>query len=369
MGQIYIASASAGGKTFVTALLASLLRRSGKTAEPVKLIDTGAQWNEKGEWTSGDMEFLMKTAGIPVDRIHELCPYICVNDMDPVPAAAAEGLSVETAVMEACADRSARSCMWSLIDGTGGLGTELGAGYTAADFCRRKSCPVLLVVRAGGGMTDEAARSAGYAAGRGASVRAILINGADALRPEVLDASASDMERITGVPVIGRLPLYQDSLTVEKMDAFLRAHADMDRFIRLFGQDRTVSPAQIVEKALTSILSLQGAPNETVPSFMSESYIQITDGHAMDRRALTDHIQALQKQCCSIKIHFLRLESMGEAVFSRHRADVCRQDQTAVSFEVMALFQVSNGKILSCTETVKQISGCPADRNLGSSPS
>ena len=167
MGQIYIASASAGGKTFVTALLASLLRRSGKTAEPVKLIDTGAQWNEKGEWTSGDMEFLMKTAGIPADRIHELCPYICVNDMDPVPAAAAEGLSVETAVMEACADRSARSCMWSLIDGTGGLGTELGAGYTAADFCRRKSCPVLLVVRAGGGMTDEAARSAGYAARAG----------------------------------------------------------------------------------------------------------------------------------------------------------------------------------------------------------
>ena len=240
MGQIYIASASAGGKTFVTALLASLLRRSGKTAEPVKLIDTGAQWNEKGEWTSGDMEFLMKTAGIPADRIHELCPYICVNDMDPVPAGGSGGPFCGDRVMEACADRSARSCMWSLIDGTGGLGTELGAGYTAADFCRRKSCPVLLVVRAGGGMTDEAARSAGYAAGRGASVRAILINGADALRPEVLDASASDMERITGVPVIGRLPLYQDRPDRRKNGCISPGHADMDRFIRSFwaGQNR-----------------------------------------------------------------------------------------------------------------------------------
>lgn len=369
MGQIYITSASAGGgKTFVSALLTALCRRSGKTAGVVKLIDTGAQWNEQGKWISGDMEFLMKTAGIPASEIHEVCPYVCVNDMDPVPAAEAGRLSVDSKIMEACAARSEQSHDCSFIDGTGGLSTELVPWYTAADFCRRRGCAVLLVVRTGPGMTDEAVRSCCYGVSRGVPVSAVLLNRTDALPPEVLKAAAADIERITGVPVAGELPVYQDSLSEEKMDAFLRDHSDADALGRLLAWKRTASPVQTVEKALTALLSLQH-PREDADTFMDDDYEQITDGHLMNRAALADHLETLQKQCRAAAVQFLCLENLGDSVFSRHRVRVCRRDGGESSFEVMALFRMRDGKILSCTETTKQLSGPEADRDLGSARS
>ncbi len=193
------------GKTVATAALAALVRARGSTVAVVKPAQTGLGPDEPG-----DVDVVRRLAGDDVGT-HEL---VRLRDpLSPEAAARREGRSLPAVAVHA---RSVRDLTSSadvvLVEGAGGLLVRLDSrGGTLADLGTAlrytgTSCGAVLVAAAGLGTLSTAALPAEALAARSVPLLGVVV-GAWPAAPGLAEAeNLTDLPRVTGAPLWGRIP-------------------------------------------------------------------------------------------------------------------------------------------------------------------
>lgn len=197
------------GKTVVTAALAALAVSNGRRVGVLKPAQTGVAPGEPG-----DLVEIRRLVGGPLTTV-ELARY--PDPLAPAAAAARAGLPPLTAAeaAEAVAKLATEHDL-VLVEGAGGLLVRFTpdpgppgphrAGDTLADVAAALMAPVLVVATAGLGTLNHTALTTEALAARGLRCPGVVI-GSWPARPDLAaECNLADLPRVTGVPLLGRLP-------------------------------------------------------------------------------------------------------------------------------------------------------------------
>jgi len=210
MRGLFVTGTDTGvGKTVVCGLLAAYLRDRGMRAVTQKWVQTGA-----GDAPADLAEHrrLMGLAGMPYgDELADLCPYRFAFPASPHLAAEREGKVVEARVIEDAYRRLAASHDVVLVEGTGGFLVPLSAGLSAAEPVARLGLSALVVVGNRLGCINHALLTAEAVRSRGIALIGMIFNRVPSPGPaapeEVLADNVRIVARLSGVPVLGEVPL------------------------------------------------------------------------------------------------------------------------------------------------------------------
>lgn len=103
-----------------------------------------------------------------------------------------------------------------------------------------------------------------------------------------------------------------------------------------------------------------------IPESYSPNYTQWVDGKTMGYQDILKHRLAQKKVISDIKITFEHMIAKGDKVFTVHWVNAKKKDGSEVIVKVIALFQIQNGKLISCDEMTYTIKGSKEDQDLGS---
>jgi len=190
------------GKTFVTGLLGAMAVDDGFAVGMVKPVSSSAvpfpecvtmdEDNYNVDLESKDATHLMRSAGIPESRRHEVNPYAIAGDFSPRLAAELSGIEID-------------------YDGVVAhtLDVALYGDKTFTDLMKDIKLPAIVVADGRLGSINRAILTCEYAKMHGIEVKAIIVNDTTAVDPFLLKTNVEDMERYTGIPVVAVVPPYQ----------------------------------------------------------------------------------------------------------------------------------------------------------------
>ncbi|MEH6380303.1 MAG: dethiobiotin synthase [Dietzia cercidiphylli] len=205
------------GKTIATAALAALARSAGLDVGICKPVQTGLAPGEPGDADeaarlSGTRRVLevrrlpdplapetaARVAGVPQSTLDDL--------LGPIRrwlGGADAGSSEASASAEEPATPTGRL---DLIEGAGGVLVRLGTDLTVLDLARSLAAPVVVVARAGLGTLSETELAVRAIKSAGLRCAGIVI-GSWPYEPDLAERlNLEDLPRLTGVPVLGRVP-------------------------------------------------------------------------------------------------------------------------------------------------------------------
>jgi dethiobiotin synthetase len=144
-GAFYVTGTDTGiGKTRVSVALLGALREAGIQAGGMKPLASGCE-EVGGGWRNEDAEALL-AASVPGLAYAEVNPIALPLATAPEIAAAAAGVVVELAPLEAAYARLRSQVELLAVEGVGGWLAPLAPTLMQADLVRRLQLPVLLVV-------------------------------------------------------------------------------------------------------------------------------------------------------------------------------------------------------------------------------
>jgi dethiobiotin synthetase len=208
------------GKTVVTAALAAVQLSLGRTVAVVKPAQTGIGPDE-----DGDLAEVRHLAG-------DVATYEGVRLPDPLApdtAARVAGLGLPgLAEQRGLVDRVAATHDTTLVEGAGGVLVNLGENWNLvdlADSVRYAGHQVVLVVvaRAGLGTLNHATLTVQAIQARGLEVAGVVVGAWPADPGLAEEQNLLDLPRVTGVPLIGKIPEGAAALPVR---AFRRGALD-----------------------------------------------------------------------------------------------------------------------------------------------
>lgn len=191
------------GKTVATAALASVLKEEGKRVGLCKPVQTGLSEGE-----AGDVDDAAQLAGISSNV--ELYRY--PEPLAPETAARRAGMAAPT-LDELCSgiEKFAAGVDVALVEGAGGVLVRLGPDLTIIDVAvelssRGHRVSAVIVNRAALGTLSDTELAVDRLRSEGIEVAGTVIG----LWPEQPDlaerCNLDDLERLTGVPILGKLP-------------------------------------------------------------------------------------------------------------------------------------------------------------------
>ena len=194
------------GKTFVTGLLGAMAVDDGFAVGMVKPVSSSAvpfpecvtmdEDNYNIGLESKDATHLMRSAGIPESRRHEVNPYAIAGDFSPRLAAELAGIEIDyDGLVEHTLDVVSRYDI-TFVEGAGGITTPLYGDKTFTDFMKDIKLPAIVVADGRLGSINRAVLTCEYA-------------NTTAVDLFLLKTNVADMERYTGVPVVAVVPPYQ----------------------------------------------------------------------------------------------------------------------------------------------------------------
>lgn len=230
-GGLFVTGSDTGvGRTAVAAGIAACLHERGVDVYPLKPVETG--WPDGEPWPR-DAGCLTKAARREdLDRA-DVCPVAYREPLAPTVAARRAGEVVDLARIDQAYKRASEgtSTGWMhpyaapgfvIVEGEGGLLVPVTDDTTMADLAAKWKLPILVVARPGPDMLNHTTLTVHEASRRGLDVVGIVISH----WPDQPDtrASADDLERLTDVPVLGRLPELDDlDTSVPSLDGLLPA--------------------------------------------------------------------------------------------------------------------------------------------------
>lgn len=205
------------GKTIATAALAALARSTGLDVGICKPVQTGLAPGEPGDADEAARlsrvqrvlevrrlpdplapETAARVAGVPQATLDDLLGPIR-RWLDVADA----GSSEASASAEEPATPTGRL---DLIEGAGGVLVRLGTDLTVLDLARSLAAPVVVVARAGLGTLSETELAVRAIESAGLRCAGIVI-GSWPYEPDLAERlNLEDLPRLTGVPVLGRVP-------------------------------------------------------------------------------------------------------------------------------------------------------------------
>ena len=202
---------------------------------------------------SEDAELLIKGAGLTMAQHDEVVPYVLEAALAPAEASKLAGVKLEPAVMKMkkAAAKMINSHKLTVVEGVGGISAPLTDNYLVKDFFCDMKLPVIIVVKPLLGNVNHAVLSnvnhavlsAYYAQHEGLKVLGFIVNGWDEENAGVLERSnIYYYEKLTGLPVLGRLPVLNKELLTgpDMLEAgkIAAENIDLQRIYKLLGDGK-----------------------------------------------------------------------------------------------------------------------------------
>ena len=170
----------------------------------------------------------------------DVVPYVLEAALAPAEASKLAGVKLEPAVMKKAAAKMINSHKLTVVEGVGGISAPLTDNYLVKDFFCDMKLPVIIVVKPLLGNVNHAVLSAYYAQHEGLKVLGFIVNGWDEENAGVLERSnLYYYEKLTGLPVLGRLPVLNKELLTgpDMLEAgkIAAENIDLQRIYKLLG--------------------------------------------------------------------------------------------------------------------------------------
>ncbi len=228
MPEYFITGTDTGvGKTVVTTAMLTAAQRRGLLTAAYKPAETGCPRDPSGRYLARDAAMLAGAADLPGDE-STICRFRYETPAAPAVAARIEGHAVEIDAIQAAVDglRAKRPDLL-MVEGAGGLLVPFTDDHTAADLARILSLDLLVVARPGLGTINHTALSVECARARGLRVRGVILSHASPEGDPTVSTNASEIERLTGVRVLGALG-HTPSLAPDSLAAAAERDIDLD---------------------------------------------------------------------------------------------------------------------------------------------
>ena len=100
--------------------------------------------------------------------------------------------------------------------------------------------------------------------------------------------------------------------------------------------------------------------------YFSKEYTQCVDGVSLNYEAFVAHMKMQKEALKSLKIVFHEMIAEGGKVATFNTVYATRKDAKKVEVQVIALFELRDGKVISCNELTRLVKGEESDRDIGS---
>lgn len=200
------------GKTAVAAGLLEVLTERGVDARALKPVETG--WPPEADWPRDAACLAHAAAREDIDR-EDVCPIAYEEPLAPSVAARRAGETIDLARLDEAVDQARAESELVLIEGAGGLLVPVTEQATMADLAARWQLPVLIVARSGLGTLNHTALTVHAARAHGLDVLGLVLNRWPEDPDTATRTNPAELERLTEVPVLGRLPELPDLDTHE----------------------------------------------------------------------------------------------------------------------------------------------------------
>ena len=202
------------GKTVVTALLASTLRRQGLHVGVMKPVETGCL-QDGHRLVPQDSLFLRHISGCTAPQAL-VTPYTFAEPLAPAIAAELAGITIEIQHIRKCYQQLLAEHDIVLVEGAGGLLVPLTAQLSIHDIAVELDLPVLIVACNRLGAINHTALTVTIARQR-SQVLGIILNHIQASDDLAMQTNAGALLRWGKAPLLGQVP-YIPILTAETIN-------------------------------------------------------------------------------------------------------------------------------------------------------
>ncbi len=206
------------GKTAVTAALAWALRKKGYSVGVMKPVATGCA-RRGGKLVSDDARVLLRASGSG-DPMELVCPYRFAPPVAPSIALrkgkrgltllaqkGSDPFGISIKRIKAIYEKIASRHDIVLVEGIGGWRVPLNENQSVEDLARCLNIPVLVVGRAGLGTINQTVLTAEAVQNSGLNLLGVVLNRISRKPSLAEKTNPSEIRRITGVPVLGVVPV------------------------------------------------------------------------------------------------------------------------------------------------------------------
>lgn len=185
------------GKTVIAGGLAAALKESGINVGVMKPIGTG---------DTADARFLKHAAQVD-DELSLINPIYLQHPLAPSVAARIENRDIDLSRLETAFAELQEKYDFVIVEGVGGIAVPIRDDFLVVHLINTLQLPVLVVAQAGLGTLNHTLLTVEFARQFNVNIVGIVLNG---LRPEIAGAAEAtnplEIERLTGIPVIGVVP-------------------------------------------------------------------------------------------------------------------------------------------------------------------
>ena len=196
------------GKTVIAGGLAAALKQAGTEVGVMKPISTG---------DTADARFLKHAAQVD-DELSLINPIYLRHPLAPAVAARIENTEIDLSRIETAFAELQQRYDYVIVEGVGGIAVPIRDDFLVAQLIKQFALPILIVATAGLGTLNHTLLTVAFAQQFSLQITGIVLNG---LRPETAGLAEAtnpmEIEKLTGVPVIGVVP-YEKQLDTPHPD-------------------------------------------------------------------------------------------------------------------------------------------------------
>ena len=196
------------GKTVIAGGLAASLKLSGTYVGVMKPISTG---------DTADARFLKHAAQVD-DELSVINPIYLRHPLAPSVAARIENREIDLSCIDAAFAELQEKYDFVIVEGVGGIAVPIQDDFLVVHLIKRLQLPILIVAEAGLGTLNHTLLTVAFARQFNLQIAGIVLNGLSSETAGIVEATNPvEIEKLTGVPVIGVVP-YEKRLDTDSPD-------------------------------------------------------------------------------------------------------------------------------------------------------
>ena len=200
------------GKTVIAGGLAAALTQTGTHVGVMKPISTG---------DTADAQFLKHAAQVD-DALASINPIYLRHPLAPAVAARIENREIDLSCIETAFAALQEKYDFLIVEGVGGVAVPIQDDFLVAHLISRLQLPILIVAAAGLGTLNHTLLTVAFAQQFGLQIAGIVLNRLSTEPAGLAEATNPvEIEKLTGLPVIGVVPYEKRLATAEPDVTFL----------------------------------------------------------------------------------------------------------------------------------------------------
>ena len=229
MKSYFVAGTDTGvGKTAITASLALSLRKRGVDVGVMKPIASG--YERTARFRSQDVEILYEASKVGDDE-SAVNPVFLPIPASPYDASKALKTEVDMGDVFAKFEHLKKAHQMMLVEGIGGMMTPIRRDFFVADMVRHMGLETILVTRAALGTLNHTIMTVEMCRKYQIPVKGLVVNYYDENGGTAERNSPATLHEITGVPVLGVVPLLKGDVKLDVMAQIVENNIDIGALI------------------------------------------------------------------------------------------------------------------------------------------